>query len=72
MSKRKVKADETAVSKPEKTAVTEPVDLIGSAIEHMSLAVEMLRSKGGDKAESCAYVAEQLNRWIGQLEKLNE
>jgi hypothetical protein len=60
----------------EKTAVPEPTtdapDLISAAVEHMTRAAVMLRSKGGKKAESCAHVAGQLDRWIAQLEKLNE
>jgi hypothetical protein len=51
---------------------TEPRNLIGAAIEHMTRAAAMLRSKGGKKAESCAHVATQLDRWVDQLEKLNE
>jgi hypothetical protein len=64
------KTDETAVSADEPK--TEPRNLIGAAIDHMTLAAQMLRSKGGKTAESCAYVAGQLDRWVAQLEKLNE
>ena len=69
--------DETAVSKTETTpsassGQAEPRNLIGAAIEHMNKAAAMLRSKGGKTAESCAYVAGQLDRWVTQLEKLNE
>jgi hypothetical protein len=69
--------DETAVSKTETTPSASsgqaaPRNLIGAAIDHMTLAAQMLRSKGGKTAESCAYVAGQLDRWVTQLEKLNE
>lgn len=72
------KKDETAVSDTDETTVTktepttQPRNLIGAAIEHMTLAAAMLRSKGGKKAESCTYVAGQLDRWAAQLEKLDE
>jgi hypothetical protein len=73
MSKKKAETavfeqvDETAVSEP-----TQPRNIIGAAIDHITLAAQMLRSKGGKQAESCAYVAGQLDRWAAQLEKLDE
>jgi len=73
------KKEETAVSETiEETAVSEPAltpqprNIIGSATEHMRLAAAMLRSKGGAHAESCAFVAAELERRADQLEKLNE
>lgn len=70
------KKPETAVStQAPETAVQptqEPRNLIGAAVEHLFVAAQMLRSKGGDKAAPCAYVATQLDHWIDQLEKLNE
>jgi hypothetical protein len=68
------KKEETAVPGIEETAVqpTEATNLIGAAIDHMSKAAQMLRSKGGKKAESCAHVAGQIDRWVAQLEKLND
>ncbi len=73
MAKKKA---ETAVStEAHETAVQptqEPRTLISAAIEHLSVAAQMLRNKGGDKAEPCAYVATRLDHWIDQLEKLNE
>lgn len=63
---------ETAVDKTAVQPTQEPRTLIGAAVDHMTLAAQMLRSKGGDKAEPCAYVAAQLDHWINQLEKLNE
>lgn len=73
------KKEETVVSETtEETAVsetaepTQPRNLIGAATEHMRLAAAMLRSKGGAHAESCAFVAAELERRVDQLEKLNE
>jgi len=72
------KKEETAVSETIKeTAVSEPTptqprNIIGAATEHMRLAAAMLRSKGGAHAESCAFVAAELERRADQLEKLNE
>lgn len=69
------KREETAVSETaDETAVqpTEAPNLIGEAIEHMNLAAAMLRSKGGEHAEACAFVAAELERRTKQLEKLNE
>lgn len=59
--------DETAVQQTE-----EPRNIIGAAIEHMNLAAAMLRSKGGEHAEACVFVAAELERRADQLEKLNE
>lgn len=66
------KKPETAVDETAVPPTQEPRTLIGAAIEHMTLAAQMLRNKGGDKADPCAYVATQLDHWIDQLEKLNE
>ena len=68
MAKKPTIVDETVVSEP----TADAPNLITAAIEHMTKAAAMLRSKGGKKAESCAYVAGQLDRWIAQLEKLDE
>lgn len=46
--------------------------LLESAIEHMALAAEMLRSKGGRHAEACAYIAAELDRWREKVEGMNE
>lgn len=60
-----VPIDETAV-------IANAPNLISAAIEHMTRAAAMLRSKGGQHAESCAFIAAELERRAGQLEKLNE
>jgi len=54
----------------DETAVSEPKNLIGAAIEHMRLAAETLRSKGGKHAASCALVAAELEKRAEQLERL--
>ena len=68
MAKKKEVTAETAVSQPETSE--EPRNLIGAAIEHMRLAANMLRNKGGKHAEPCALVAGELERRAEQLERL--
>lgn len=72
MAKKTVTAVSEQVGETAVQSTEEPRNLIGVAIEHMSLAAKMLRSKGGKHAEACAYVAAELERRVGQLEKLNE
>lgn len=62
--------DETAVHPTNPVPAGQPRNIIGAATEHMRLAAAMLRSKGGEHASACAFVAAELEHRADQLEKL--
>jgi hypothetical protein len=68
MSKKRV--DETAVSPPDETAITETKETPGQqAAEHLAAAVKLLRSAGGEKSQPYGYIATKLDHWRRHIER---